>query len=45
MKKKTFKTNKEYFTFINKNKARIIVYKVDFTKTMQIHLFYDIIKS
>lgn len=42
MKKKIFKTNKDYFDFINKYKAQIEVYRVDFTKTMQIRLFYDI---
>lgn len=42
MKKVTLKTNKEYFDFINKYKNQINIYMVNFTKTMQIRVFYDI---
>lgn len=42
MRKIRFKENKNYFDFINKYKDHIEVYKVNFTKTMQICLFYDI---
>lgn len=42
MKKIIFKTNEEYFKFIEKYKGQINVYLVNFTKTMKIRLFYDI---
>lgn len=43
MKKIICKTNKSYFDFINKYKEQINVYMINFTKTMQIRVFYDII--
>lgn len=43
MKRILFKTNKDYFDFINKFKEQINVYEVSFTKKMKIRLFYDII--
>lgn len=45
MKKIIFKTNDDYFKFFNKFKDNIIVYSLDFTKKMQIRLFYDIMYS
>ena len=42
MKKIIFKTNNDYLYFYNKYKDNIIVYSLDFTKKMQIRLFYDI---
>ena len=42
MRKIIFKTNNDYFTFFNKYKERLIIYEINFTKTMQIRLFYDI---
>ena len=42
MKKVILKTNREYFDFINKYKNQINIYMVNFTKTMQIRVFYDI---
>ena len=42
MKKVILKTNKEYFDFINKYKRQIEIYQINFTKTMQIRVFYDI---
>lgn len=42
MKKKIFKTNKEYLEFFTKYKEQLIIYQLNFTKTMQIRLFYDI---
>lgn len=43
MRKITFKTNDDYLYFYNKYKDKIIVYSLDFTKKMQIRLFYDIL--
>lgn len=42
MKKIICKTNKSYFDFINKYKGQVEIYMVNFTKTMQIRVFYDI---
>lgn len=42
MKKIILKNNKEYFDFLNKYKGQIEIFKLEFTKTMQIRLFYDI---
>lgn len=42
MKKVILKTNREYFDFINKYKNQIEIYEVNFTKTMRIRVFYDI---
>lgn len=42
MKKIICKTNESYFNFINKYKEQINVYMINFTKTMQIRVFYDI---
>lgn len=42
MKRIIFKTNKEYFDFFNKYKNQIEIYSLNFTKTMKIRLFYDI---
>lgn len=42
MKKIILKKNEDYFNFINNYKEQIIVYMVNFTKTMQIRVFYDI---
>jgi hypothetical protein len=42
MRKKIFKTNKEYLDFFAKYKEQIKIYQLNFTKTMQIRLFYDI---
>lgn len=42
MKKVILKTNSEYFDFINKYKNQIEIYEVNFTKTMRIRVFYDI---
>lgn len=43
MRRLLFKTNKEYFDFINNYKEQIRVYEVYYTKTGKIRLFYDII--
>lgn len=43
MKKIILKNNESYFKFLNKYKNQINVYMVNFTKTMQIRVFYDII--
>ena len=43
MKNKYFKTNKDYFNFINLYKSQIEIYEVTFTKTRLIKLSYDII--
>lgn len=42
MRKIIFKTNDEYLSFFNRYKERILVYSLNFTKTMKIRLFYDI---
>ena len=42
MKKIIFKENVDYFKFYNRYKDKLIVYGLNFTKTMQIRLFYDI---
>lgn len=43
MKKLILKTNEDYFNFLEKYKEQIEIIKLEFTKTMQIRLFYDII--
>ena len=40
---KTFKTNKSYFRFIKKNKGKIIINSLTFTKVGYIKINYDII--
>ena len=42
MRKIIFNTNDEYFTFYNKYKEMLKIYTINFTKTMKIRLFYDI---
>lgn len=42
MKKIILKTNEDYFNFLEKYKEQIEIIKLEFTKTMQIRLFYDI---
>ena len=42
MKKIIFNTNEEYLKFYNLYKEQIKVYSLNFTKTMKIRLFYDI---
>ena len=42
MRKIIFNTNTDYFTFYNKYKDMIKIYSINFTKTMKIRLFYDI---
>lgn len=42
MRKIYFKTNEDYFRFYNKHKEHLKIYSLDYTKTMKIHLFYDI---
>lgn len=42
MKKIYFKSNEDYFKFYNTHKEQIIVYSLNYTKTMKIRLFYDI---
>ena len=42
MKRKYFRTNKDYFNFINKYKETLEIYELIFTKTRLIRLTYDI---
>ena len=42
MKRKYFRSNKDYFEFINKYKNNIEIYELRFTKTRLIRLSYDI---
>lgn len=42
MKRKYFRSNKDYFEFINKYKEHIEIYELTFTKTRLIRLSYDI---
>lgn len=42
MRRKYFKTNRDYFNFINKYKETINIYELTYTKTRLIRLSYDI---
>ena len=42
MKKIIFNKNEDYFKFYNRHKEQITIYYINFTKTMKIRLFYDI---
>ena len=42
MRKIIFNNNEEYFKFYNRYKEKLEVYYLNFTKTMKIRLFYDI---
>lgn len=42
MKRKYFRSNNDYFEFINKYKNNIEIYELRFTKTRLIRLSYDI---
>lgn len=42
MRRKYFKTNRDYFNFINKYKETLEIYELTFTKTRLIRLSYDI---
>lgn len=42
MKRKYFRSNKDYFEFINKYKETIEIHELTFTKTRLIRLSYDI---
>ncbi len=42
MKRKYFRSNNDYFEFINKYKNDIEIYELTFTKTRLIRLSYDI---
>lgn len=42
MRKIIFNTNEDYFKFFNRYKDKLTIYALNFTKTMKIRLFYDI---
>lgn len=43
MSTRTFRTNNDYFDFIKRYKNSINIIKINFTKTRQIRITYDII--